>query len=480
MGAALAISQVLVNRIIRDNIEDSMADSAELTRNFLDVSLDRRRARTELLVNNMERASSLDPEIMRVTLATFMENWHIGLAALVLDAGGNSIAGTDTLEEMGNATGTSWFDDALTRKLAFTYVYEDDELTRLGLDSPVLAVSSPLVISGRQLSVVLFTTLSDIREAINSVSIETTGHGFLIDERGAIIAGHLFTRAAKAPGKEPDEVQAIADAVAWGRGDTSSLTIDCKGTGYLVTYTTVTQSSKTQSSKHDVKLDWAVGVIVPTDEAYAPARLVTWALLGLTAIIVFCAVFAAVLLGLSITRPINELAAAAERIGSGDLTGDVIIRTRDQIGALASVILRVRDYLRSTLSEAGYSSDKMSMLAQEQSAATQDMFSNTEEIADSVVVLARNMEAQTQKIRKIMDSMSFTPGALPPELPRLEEIRELLQESDILAEVGANKTVEIASASQDQRAAARDIAAAARRLSEMALELKEMVQRFKV
>ena len=57
---------------------------------------------------------------------------------------------------------------------------------------------------------------------------------------------------------------------------------------------------------------------------------------------------------------------------------------------------------------------------------------------------------------------------------------DLLQESEILAEVGTDKAIEIAIATQDQRAAARDVAAAARRLSELARELNEVVQRFKV
>ncbi len=475
LGAVLVVSHVLVNRIIRANIEDSMADSAVLTRDLLNVALERRRSRMEFLVNTLEQSASLDPQVMLNTLTTFMEYWPIGEEAVILDAGGNVITGTNDLPEMGNATGTSWFDAALTGKLAFTYVYEDDELAPLHLNSAALAISSPFIVSGKQLYVVLFTTLSDIGEAISGVHTKDTGHGFLIDKNEAIITGHIFTRAAKAPGKEPNEFRAISGNIARGRSDISSFTIDYDGVGYLVTYTTVPQSSM-----NDVKLDWAIGVIVPTSEAYAPARLVTWALLSLTAIIVICAVIAAVLLGLSITRPINELVAAAERIGSGDLTGDVIIRTRDQVGALAGAILRMRDYLRSTLGEAGYNSDKMFLLAEEQSAATQDLFSNTEEVADSTVVLAKNMEVQTQKLRKIMESMGFTPGTPPSELPDLEEIRKLLQESEILAEVGANKTVEIASASQDQRAAARDLAAAARRLSEMSLELREMVQRFKI
>jgi len=66
-----------------------------------------------------------------------------------------------------------------------------------------------------------------------------------------------------------------------------------------------------------------------------------------------------------------------------------------------------------------------------------------------------------------------------PTRREIGDIEELLRESEILSEVGANKTVEIASASQEQRAAARDIAAAARRLSVMSSELKEMVRRFK-
>lgn len=475
LGAALVISQVLVNRIIRAGIEDSMADSAELTRDLLEVALERRKTRMGLLVSTLERSSNIEPQVMLNTLTTFMEYWPIGEEAAILDAGGNVVAGTDSLQEMGNATGTSWFDSALTDKLSFTYVYKDEELAKLHLESPSLAVTSPLVISGRQYYVVLFTALTDIREAITGVQIKDTGHGFLVDESGVIITGHLFTRAAKAPGKEKDEVQAISGVVAWGRNAPPTVKVDYRGAGYLITYTTVAQSSSS-----DVKLDWAVGVIVPTKEAYSPARLVTWSLLALTGVILLLAILAAILLGLSITRPINELVVAAERIGSGDLTGDVVVRTRDQIGVLAIAILRMRDYLRATLGEAGYNSNKMSMLAEEQSAATRDMFSDMEDIADSVVVLARNMEAQTQKLRKIIDSIRFEPGSLPSEIPDLDEIQELLRESEILAEVGANKTVEIASASQDQRAAARDIAAASRRLSEMSLELKEMVRRFKV
>ncbi len=139
----------------------------------------------------------------------------------------------------------------------------------------------------------------------------------------------------------------------------------------------------------------------------------------------------------------------------------------------------MRDYLRTALSEAGYTSDRMSELAEEQSAGTGDVFENAEEIFESVVMLTKNIDSQTQKIRKVMEYVD----SMPDDVQKLEavvEIKELLRESEILADVGSNKAVEIAAATQDQRGAARDVAAAARRLSVMARELKDMVQRFKV
>lgn len=469
LGSALVISQVLVNRILGENIENSMAEATYLTRDLLEVALERRRTRVELLVNTLEADPDMGPDEMASVADTYMQYWPVGAGAMVLDSNGNVLNRTEGLGRLDNATGTSWFEDAQSGKVAFTYVDGQEELTQLDIASPTLAVSAPL--SGSR-HLVIFTTISDIWKAINSVETKGSGHAFLIDEEDVIIAGHAFTRAAKAPGEEAGEAGLLLEDFNWGRPDIAYTTIDFEGTDYLVSYTTVARPSI-----NDEKLDWAIGIIVPSGEAYAPARLLAWSLIGLTAIILLGAVIATVLLSMSITRPINELVASAEKIGSGDLTGEVVIRTRDQIGTLAAALLRMRDYLRNALGEAGYSAKRTSMLAEEQSAATGDMLENTEEIADSVVVLARNMDVQTRKLRTIMEQIEGL--SEKPTRREIGDIEELLRESEILSEVGANKTVEIASASQEQRAAARDIAAAARRLSVMSSELKEMVRRFK-
>lgn len=105
--------------------------------------------------------------------------------------------------------------------------------------------------------------------------------------------------------------------------------------GDLVTYTHL----GTGGAKHP-ELSWVVGVVVPAGEAFAPANEVALALFGLAALVLIIASVAAFFLGRSITRPLDELVKTAREVGSGDQTGEVVIRTRDQIGSLAGPLPR--------------------------------------------------------------------------------------------------------------------------------------------
>lgn len=475
LGAAGIISYTLTNSIVRQDINQAMLDSARMTRNLVEVALERRATRIELLSSYpVLRSPDSKPTDKSSALEIFIQAWPIGRGAVYLDTAGNVMASTSDLVGTPNATGTTWFEDAQAAHITFTYVHKSEELSLLLFDSPVLAVSSPVRDYNEQIIgyAVAFTNLTDIWSAIGGVRIETTGHGFLVDGSGELIAGHLFSKT-RHPTRWEDE--AVADLVEkMAKGHSGNATLSYGGTLFLVTYTPVETSARYGSL-----LDWAVGVVVPSSEAFAPVNNIALALLGLTIVILIGAGLAAMLLSRSILRPVDELARSAERIGAGDLTGEIIIRTRDQIGTLASSFLRMRDYLRSALGEAGYNSDRMNLLADEQSAATRDVFNNTEEIVESVIILSKNIESQSQKIRKIMDLAEQIPEETR-DAPEFQEAKKLLEESEILAEVGSIKAVEIATSTQDLRAATRDVSKAARRLSEMARELKDMVQRFRV
>ena len=474
-GAALVISYTLVTHIVRNNIQQGNADAARLSRDVIDVVLESRAASTALLANlPVMRDPATPPDVRQATLALSVQTWPVAREALFADTNGNIVCGTGKLAEIPNVAGTSWFTNAQSGGITFTYIYNKAELTTAFFPSPVLAVSSDVRDSKNQIFgyVVTFTSTTDISSGIASVELAKTGHGFLVNEAGTVVAGQVFPPR---PAGTPADKAALDDLLGqMSKGHSGHESVSHAGKDYIVAWTPVETVGG-----HQETLGWTVGVVVPASEAFATARQVALALLILALVLLLAGVTAAFFLGRSITRPINELVASTEKVGAGDLTGEVVIRTRDQIGTLAAAFQRMRDYLRSTLVEAGGAADRMSDLAEEQSAGTGDVFENAEEIVESVVVLARNMESQAQKIRKVMEDVD----AMPDDVQRLEsvaEIKELLKDSEILAEVGSNKAVEIAASTQDQRGAARDVAAAARRLSVMARELKEMVQRFKV
>ena len=475
VGASIVISHTLVTHIIRDNVQQSMRDAARLTLNVVEVGLESRGTRIELLASlPAMRDPATTPAARAATLALFTQNWPIGQDTLFLDTDGNMTAGTGKLSTIASASGTSWFDNAQSGGTTFTYIGNTTELTAAFFKSPVLAVSTPVRDAKNQIFgyVVAFTNINDITRAIRSVMVETTGHGFLVSESDQLIAGYIFPKVSKPSSADTRALNEFLAQIT--RGNPGQESVSYSGKRYLIAWNPV-ETEKTVGPG----LDWTVGVSVPTAEAYEPANQVTLALVMLAALLIVLGMIASFWLGRSITRPIDELVVSAERVGSGDLTGDVAIRTRDQVGKLAAAFLRMRDYMRGALSEASYTADKMSVLADEQSAGTGDFFENTEDIVESVVVLSKNMETQTQKIRKVLEYFEKMPEA-SRDMPEARDVRTLLRESEILAEVGSGKAIEIASATQDQRAAARDVSAAARRLSDMARELNAMVQKFKV
>jgi HAMP domain-containing protein len=473
VGASLIVSYTIVTGIIRKNIVQSNGDAARLSAEIINVALDRRASRLDLLTNLPAiKDPAVGASVKSDTLGLFMETWPLGQEALMVDTNGKIICGTGKIGNLPNASGTSWYENAQSGRTAFTYIYNTSELTGAFFSAPVLAVSAPVRDSLNQIYayVVTFTNVEDIAKGVNAVMLEKTGHGFLVNDRGVLIAGKVFPPEGKPSASDKKAMEELVGQMS--KGGTGDASVRYGGRSYLVSWVPV-------SSSETAGLGWTVGVAVPTAEALAPANRVTLALSLLAIVILLGGAIVAVLLGRSIIRPIDELVSNAEKIGSGDLTGDVAIRSRDQIGALAAAFLRMRDYLRSALAEAGYVADKMSVLADEQSAGTRDFLDNTEEIVESVIVLSKNLESQTQKIRKVLDTMEKMPESARAQ-PVVAEAAQLLRESDILAEVGASKAVEIASATQDQRGAARDVAAAARRLSDMARELKEMVKKFTV
>lgn len=87
----------------------------------------------------------------------------------------------------------------------------------------------------------------------------------------------------------------------------------------------------------------------PVREATAVIRQTVWLFLGLLLAAIMVGVATSRQLARQILRPLQELAATAERVGGGDLAARAEVITADEIGLLATTFNRVLDQLNQTL-----------------------------------------------------------------------------------------------------------------------------------
>lgn len=132
----------------------------------------------------------------------------------------------------------------------------------------------------------------------------------------------------------------LADVFETGKSASSLLFFGVDGRPYKAGYAPVFKSE----DEREIVL--AIGADAPADffDRLAALRrqLILYGVMLLAAVAAV-----AVIIGLRITRPVRELAEAAERIGAGDLASPIDMLSRDEIGLLAMTMEKMRLDLRT-------------------------------------------------------------------------------------------------------------------------------------
>ncbi|MFZ5941818.1 MAG: methyl-accepting chemotaxis protein [Bacteroidota bacterium] len=184
-----------------------------------------------------------------------------------------------------------------------------------------------------------------------------------------------------------------------------------------------------------------------------------------------------------IDRPVHDALAYIGKIAEGDLTCDIKITSRDEIGTLLSYIVMMKDRLRDIVTsivtgaesialaskEISFSSQHISSGANRQAASTEQVSSSVEEIAASIQQATENSN-QTGKIAQetvtgIRDGYSSTREtvlAINQIAEKIKIINEIAQQTNILA---LNAAVEAARAGEHGKGFAV-VAAEIRKLAE--------------
>jgi methyl-accepting chemotaxis protein len=258
---------------------------------------------------------------------------------ILLDAGGQELIRASRLSGMAsgqlmNQNSSNIFYQLKQGDTYISSVYID-EIT----SEPMVVMAVPVrdVFGDYEGAMVSEVNLKFIWDLVAGIKVGRSGLAYVVDKRGDLIAFGDIGRVLK--GENLMNLEEVSEFV---KGDemTHKSSADVSE-GILGSHVVANHA-------HLGKPDWAVVVELPVEEAYESVTME----IGLSALTMLISFFLAIIAGIYLsrrmTRPIKSLRDAAIKIGEGSLDTKIDVRTKDEVGELASAFNQMTSDLRKS------------------------------------------------------------------------------------------------------------------------------------
>lgn len=319
--------------------------------------------------------------------------------------------------------------------------------------------------------------LNDLQATVGAIKPFETGYGVLLTNSGSIVSHPDADQVGKNIGDIvlPNEKGKVLDAVKSGSILSYESVAPDTGQDIFVTFAPVTVGRTVTP--------WSLVVVIPMDKVreQADSFAIVSAVMGVVAVAVLFGVL--LLIASIITAPVSKGIALAESLASGDLTQDIDIDQKDEMGKLADALRNMSRQLKAVMSsvtqatsnvasgseELSASSQAMAEGASEQAASVEEVSSSMEEMAANIQGNAEN-SIKTEKIAQKAASkaeesgkaVSQAMGAMTDIAEKISVIEEIARQTNLLA---LNAAIEAARAGEHGKGFAV-VAAEVRKLAE--------------
>jgi len=140
------------------------------------------------------------------------------------------------------------------------------------------------------------------------------------------------------------------------------------------------------------------------EQAGAERMRTVWLVSVVMSLIVLGLAIATRFLVRSISHPLSQLAAQAERIGGGDLSGSFDTSRSDEIGGVQRALAAMQEALNRVVGEVRVSADSIQTASAEIATGNQDLSQRTEQTASNLQQTASSMTQLTGTVRQSADS----------------------------------------------------------------------------
>ncbi len=415
MIAVILIGTMLTSYIVSKNILHSLlTNSSDLSAN-----------QNAEIVNNWILAASRELDAVSGATGIRMMNWNEQKPVLdgiledhpdyemmfVADLQGQV---RSTNDQTFNIANTTYFKTVVNeRKVAFsdpTFNPDDNKL--------IFYVTRPILESSNLVGVLgAAVRLDYIQNLANNAHINNHGHGWIIDSQGNSIA-HLedkYLGTNKFVEGKP-ELQKIVQDMLQGKNLTTTFEEDGK--------------SKTIAYAPIPATGWSMATIADTSDVLEGLSLLLKRFIPTLIISLALGIIMATIWSYSLANPIIVLQKKAETVAQGNLTEQIHLNRRDEIGALAASFNAMLDSLKNVITKVQASTGLVEVHSHELSSAIQESDASLGEIAETSLEFSNTVETMNtsaQTMAKTAESISVFvqdgEEALEQTLTQSEDLR---------------------------------------------------------
>jgi methyl-accepting chemotaxis protein len=311
---------------------------------------------------------------------------------------------------------------------------------------PAAFVADPIMHEGEaELVVALQLPLPEINQIMQSrVGMGETGESYLVGpdklmRSDSFLDPEDHSVAASFADPENGDVDTVASRAALSGEAGTRIITDYLGGTVLSAYEPVQVFDTT----------WAVISEINHGEVTAPIDNLTTSILIAAAVLAALIALAAYLVASAIARPMVAGVSFAERVAEGDLTGELNVNQKDEVGQLATAMQNMVTHLRGVVAEiksAGQNvssgSQQMSSSAQQMSQGATEQASSSEEVSSSIEEMDSNIQQnadnaqETEKIARKAANDAEEGGKAVSQT--VEAMRNIAEKISIIEEIARN------------------------------------------
>jgi methyl-accepting chemotaxis protein len=123
-------------------------------------------------------------------------------------------------------------------------------------------------------------------------------------------------------------------------------------------------------------------------------------LIGAASLAVLLAIAAAIIIGRSIVRPLEQAVRVARTVAGGDLTSDIAVKGADETAQLMQALKEMNGALQTMVGEVRQGSDTIASASSEIASGNLELSSRTEQQASALEETASSMEEMTSTVKQ--------------------------------------------------------------------------------